>query len=84
MPFAGRGLGSDAMGTAWETPDKPALPHPWHSPIRSAPAELLRRGFARVVQILPQSQARNVFWGAPRAWFLLGLVGFKESVRAGG
>lgn len=61
------------------------FPHPWHSPIFSAPAELVRRGFARAVQILslPQSQTRNLFSGTLRAWFLLGLSGFKGRIRAG-
>lgn len=59
--------------------------HPWHSPIFPAPAELVCRGFARTVQVLslPQAQARNLFSGARRVWFLLGLSGFKGRIRAG-
>lgn len=59
------------------------FPHPWHSPIFSALAELVHRGFAGAVPILslPQSQARDLFSGIWRAQFLLGLSGFKR--RAG-
>lgn len=81
--------GKDMGAMQWELLGKLMInqhfPHPWHSPIFSAPAELVCRGFARIVQILsvPLSQARNLFSGALRAQFLLGLSGFKRRIRAG-
>lgn len=74
MPFAGGGCGSDAMGTAWETHDKPALPPSLAQSCFLSTGRAGPQGFARAVQILslPQSQARNLFPGAWRVRFLQG------------